>query len=91
MSEKVVRREFRFVQNGKFGEGNRLGRRHRQIVDSDLLLDVRFVLRTSTGAFSCQWLKGAACWSNLSTLARSGQASDQRSRVLAAILASMEC
>ncbi len=73
-----------------FGQGNRLGRRRRQSVDSDLLLDVRFVLRTSTGAFSCRWLNGAACWSNLSTLARFEQASGQRSRVLAAILARME-
>jgi hypothetical protein len=34
------------------------------------MTDVSFVLRTSAGAFFCQWLKGAACWSNLSTLAR---------------------
>jgi hypothetical protein len=73
-----------------FGQGNQLGRLHRQIVDADLLLDVRFVLRTSTGAFSCKWLKGAACWSNLSTPALFAQASGQRSRVVAAILTRME-
>jgi hypothetical protein len=53
-----------------FGQGNRLGWRRRQNVDSDLPLDVRFVLRTSTGAFSCVKLNGAPCWSTLSTLAR---------------------
>jgi hypothetical protein len=52
----------------------------------DLLLDVRFVIRTSTGAFSCRWLNGGACRSNLSILVRSEQTSGQCSRVLAAIL-----
>jgi len=51
-----------------FSQGNRLGRRRRHSVDSDLLLDVRFVLRTSTGALSCRWLNGAPCRSTLSTL-----------------------
>lgn len=37
MSEKMVRHEFRFVENGMFGQGNRLGRRRRQSADSDLL------------------------------------------------------
>jgi len=43
----------KFVANGMFARGNRLGRRRGQSVDSDLLLDVRFVLNISTGAFSC--------------------------------------
>jgi hypothetical protein len=69
---------------------NPLRQRRRQIFDCDLLLDVRCVLRRPTGAFSCQWLKGAACWSTLSTPARFRQASGQRSWVLAANLARME-
>ena len=43
----------KFVANRIFGRGKRLGRRRRQRVDPDLLLDVRFVLHISTGAFSC--------------------------------------
>jgi hypothetical protein len=69
---------------------NPLGRRRRQIFGSELRLDVRFVLRTSTVAFSCRWLNAAACWSKLSTLARFGRASGHRSRVLAAIFARVE-
>ena len=69
---------------------NQPGRRRRQIFDSDLLLDVKFVLPTSTGAFSCRWLKRAACWSNLPAPARFEQTSGRRSRVLAATLARTE-
>jgi hypothetical protein len=69
---------------------NQLGRRRRQIVDSDLRLDVRFVLPRPTGAFACRRLNGAACWGNLSALARFAQAPSDRSRVVAAVLARME-
>jgi hypothetical protein len=69
---------------------SQLGRHHRQIVDSGLLLDARFVLPTPAGAFSCRWLKGAACWSNLSTPARYMQRPGRRSRVLTATLGRTE-
>jgi hypothetical protein len=48
------------------------------------------VLPTPAGAFSCRWLKGAACWSNLSTPARYMQRPGRRSRVLTATLGRTE-